>query len=232
MRFDLLRETLLKGGIAPRHVRRYLTELSEHLDDLTAQQREAGYDGEDAAIRARARLGGDAELAGAMLEQKQFRSLAARAPWAVFGLLPPVAGIVAAFALIAPLVLIAHIGRMTSPHGILAPSWFQQMAAVVAMLGNLTLPPLLAAIFVMLAVRQRIARAWPLLAVVLLALLDLQFRAQFPPPSHHGGSLSIGAALWLHHPGNLADAWPLAPVQLALTLLPLLWLCWMHRRSA
>lgn len=224
MRFETLRETLLKGGVAPRHVRRYLAELSEHLDDLTAQQREAGYDTEDAAIRARAKLGSDAELAGAMLEQKQFRSLAARAPWAMFGLLPPVAGIAAAFALIAPLALIARVGRMTSLGGIHSPLWFQQLAFAMTTLGNLALPPLLAAAFVMLAARQRMAKAWPLLAVFLLALLNLQFRAQFPPPGHRGGTLSIGAALWLAHPGSLLHAWPLAPVQMVLTLLPALWL--------
>ena len=38
MRFEALREVLLKGGVAPRHVRRYVRELDEHLDDLTAQQ--------------------------------------------------------------------------------------------------------------------------------------------------------------------------------------------------
>jgi hypothetical protein len=59
MPFDAVAETLLKGGIAPRHVRRYVRELAEHLDDLTAQQRAAGYDREGAASRARARLGDD-----------------------------------------------------------------------------------------------------------------------------------------------------------------------------
>jgi hypothetical protein len=224
MQFENLRESLLKGGVAPRHVRRYLIELSEHLDDLTAQQREAGYDSEDARVSARARLGSDTELVAAMLEQKPLRSLAARAPWAVFGLLPPVAGIAAAFALIAPLALIARIARMTSPGGIHAPLWFQKLAWAVTIVGTLALPPLLAAAFVMLSVRQRIASVWPLLAVVLLALLDLQFSAQFPPPGHRGGTLSIGAALWLVHPASLINAWPLAPAQLLLTLLPTLWL--------
>src|ERR1700754_3444929 len=107
MRFEALREILLKGGIAPRHVRRYLAELSEHLNDLTERQRAQGYEGEDAELRARALLGEDRELAAAMLEQRSLRSIAARAPWLVFGLLPPVAGIASAFALIAPLALIA-----------------------------------------------------------------------------------------------------------------------------
>ena len=81
MRFESLRESLLKSGIAPRHVRRYVRELDEHLDDLAAQQREAGYDAEDATIRARAKLGSDTELAGAMLDQPGMRSWPARLPW-------------------------------------------------------------------------------------------------------------------------------------------------------
>src|ERR1700761_3953986 len=103
MRFEALREILLKGGIAPRHVRRYLAELTEHLDDLTEKQRAQGYDGEDAALRARALLGEDRDLAAAMLEQKSLRSITVRAPWLVFGILPPVAGIVAGFLLMGSL---------------------------------------------------------------------------------------------------------------------------------
>src|ERR1700759_2269966 len=91
MPFEAVTEQLLKGGVAPRHVRRYVRELDEHLDDLTAQQRASGYDSEDAAIRARARLGDDTELAQAMLEQPGMRSWPARLPWLVFLLLPPVA---------------------------------------------------------------------------------------------------------------------------------------------
>jgi hypothetical protein len=96
MRFEGLREILLKGGVAPRYVRRYLAELSEHLDDLIEKQQAQGYEGEDATLRARALLGEDRELAAAMLERKSLRSVTARAPWLIFGLLPPVAGIAAA----------------------------------------------------------------------------------------------------------------------------------------
>ncbi len=70
MHFEGLRETLLTGGIASRHVRRYLSELSEHLADLTAEQWAAGFEPEDAAICARARLGSDEELAGACLRTR------------------------------------------------------------------------------------------------------------------------------------------------------------------
>ena len=230
MRFEALREVLLKGGIAPRHVRRYLAELSEHLDDLEAQQRASGYDREDAAGRARALLGEDRELAAAMLEQKSLRSLPARAPWLIFGVLPPVAGIAAAFALIAPLALIARILHMVAKGGILAPQWFQGMAFAVTGAGNLALAPALAAGFVFLATRQRISWLWPLLAIVLLALMDLQFQAHFPPAGQRGGTLSIGATTWIWHWQSWYETWPLSAARLLLTLLPAGWV--IRRRSA
>ena len=223
MRFEGLRETLLKGGVAPRHVRRYLNELSAHLDDLTAEQHKLGYDGEDANLRARALLGEDRELAAAMLERKSLRSVAARAPWLVFGLLPPVAGIVAAFALIAPLALTAQVFQM-SPGHINAPEWFRTLTFAVTGLGNVALAPLLAATFVFLATRQRIFWLWPLLATLLIALLDLHFRVEFPALGHRGGSLGIGATVWLHHWHSWLETWPLSLARLLLTLAPAFWL--------
>jgi hypothetical protein len=229
MRFDALRESLLKGGIAPRHVRRYMAELSEHLDDLIAQQRKAGFDAEDAAIRARAKLGSDTELAYAMLEQKQFRSLAARAPWAVFGLLPPIAAMAAFFALMVPLVLIAHAYGMVTHHGISAPHWFRLLVETVFLFGNFTLAPLLTLAFTMSATRQRLWPGWPLLAVLLIALLDMHLQADFPAPGVRGGSLGLGAATWASHFDSLVQRWPLALTQLLLTLLPALLLYRKHR---
>lgn len=79
-----LRERLLRAGVAPRHVRRYLRELSEHLADLTAEETTAGRDPADAETAALARLGRVDQLAEAMLRQRQFRSWACRAPWLTF----------------------------------------------------------------------------------------------------------------------------------------------------
>lgn len=224
MRFEALREILLKGGVAPRHVRRYLAELTEHLDDLTEKQRAQGYEGEDAGLRARALLGDDRELAAAMLEQKSLRGITARAPWLVFGFLPPAAGIAAAFALIAPLALIANILHMVAKGGILAPQWFQGTAFVVTGIGNLALGPALAAGFAVLAWRQRTSVLWAMLALVLIALLDLQFRTYFPAAGQRGGMLGVSAAMWLSHWRSWLETWPLSVMRLSLTLLPALWL--------
>src|ERR1700730_5057535 len=60
--FHELRERLLRAGVAPRHVRRYLAELADHLADLRAEEERAGaLDAERAAL---ARLGGIDALAG------------------------------------------------------------------------------------------------------------------------------------------------------------------------
>src|SRR5438552_2322388 len=84
-----LRERLLRAGVAPRHVRRYLAELADHLADLRAEEERAGRSRADAESAALARLGGVDNLAKAMIEQRQFQSWCVRAPWAMFCLAPP-----------------------------------------------------------------------------------------------------------------------------------------------
>src|SRR5690348_6895215 len=88
LRLDALREKLLRSGIAPRHVRRYLRELKQHFDDVVRDEMLRGLSTAEARAVARARLGSDNELASAMLSQPELRSVSARYPWAVFGLSP------------------------------------------------------------------------------------------------------------------------------------------------
>jgi hypothetical protein len=82
--FDRLGERLLAAGIAPRHVSRYLTELTEHLEDLRAEGDRAGEDRAQAEAVALSRLGAPDDLARAMIERPEFRSWATRTPWAAF----------------------------------------------------------------------------------------------------------------------------------------------------
>src|SRR3954467_9718326 len=89
MPFELIAEQLLKGGVAPRHVRRYISELDDHLAQSTAQLHRGGCDIEDARLQARARLGDDAQLVSAMLDVPGIRAWSARLPWLVFAAIPP-----------------------------------------------------------------------------------------------------------------------------------------------
>lgn len=237
MRFEALKETLLKAGIAPRHVARYLRELTDHLADLTAAQREAGHDEETARLRARALLGGDSELAAAMLVQPGFKSLPARAPWLVFGLLPPLAMLVLLFATILPLVLIKRLHDIATTGIPMAPApvWFQGLAHAAALFANFALGPGLVALLVWTALRQRLGWKWPLLAAVLIALLGAQMTASFPQDGHRG-TLSVGVvgvthmlrATYMLRPNQFhlipPESWPEFLIQFFLTLAPALWL--------
>ncbi len=86
--FNELRERLLRAGVAPRHVRRYLSELNDHMFDLEAEEKNAGRSSTDAEAVALIRLGSTDDLAQAMIEQRRFQSWSARAPWAIFSLAP------------------------------------------------------------------------------------------------------------------------------------------------
>ena len=83
-----LRERLLRAGVAPRHVKRYLDELTDHLADLRNEELRAGRSASDAEAMALAQLGSIDDLANAMIEKRHFQSWCARAPWAMFGIAP------------------------------------------------------------------------------------------------------------------------------------------------
>lgn len=83
-----LRERLLCAGVAPRHVRRYLTELEEHWADLACEEERSGKSLKDAEAAAFTRLGNIDRLAQAMIARREFHSWYARAPWAMFTLMP------------------------------------------------------------------------------------------------------------------------------------------------
>ncbi len=76
--FSELRERILRAGVAPRHVRRYLRELADHLADLTAEEERAGRSPTDAHFAALRRLGEMGDLAKAMIDQCQFQSWSAQ----------------------------------------------------------------------------------------------------------------------------------------------------------
>ncbi len=87
--FEAVREQLLRAGVTPRYANRYVMELREHLTDLIESLRTSNPDDAQRSMaRALAMMGKDADLVQATLERGAPRSLAARAPWATFVLVP------------------------------------------------------------------------------------------------------------------------------------------------
>ncbi|MCB2108650.1 MAG: hypothetical protein KDE14_13165, partial [Rhodobacteraceae bacterium] len=83
--FESLYEKLLRGGVAPRHARRYVKELGDHYDDLIAAAVKTGATRAEAEAQAHARLGSEEALVETALARPELKSWSARWPWAVYG---------------------------------------------------------------------------------------------------------------------------------------------------
>ena len=191
--FENLQERLLRAGIAPRHVRRYVRELEDHFGDLIALQNERGYDEPDASLRARALLGDDAELTDAMLATGRFRSLTARAPWLVFGILPPLGVFVLLLGV--GLGMAALASPWHTPHMPL-PSWCAPVAATICSVANYAIGPLTVLLVLVTAWRQRSSGRWPWLGVVAAALFGVVTTLSVTMPyGLHKGAVSVGMGI-------------------------------------
>lgn len=241
--FEALDERLLRAGVAPRHVRAYLTELREHLVDLTERECAAGADAPDALRRAHAALGDDDTLAAALLSRPRLRSMTARAPWLVFGILPPLTMLLAAAVLtLAALICLSGL-NVIGRHAVAPPPWLPATTRVMVLAGNLVIVPAIAALFIAIARRQRLRLLWPVLAVLLTALLSLHWDND----PHVRDPQGWGAIMATYHYSGISTRVSVTPVflpawwkamaahgfmlmaQYALILLPLAWL--LRRRS-
>jgi len=185
--FDELRERLLRAGVAPRHVRRYLAELSDHLADLEAEEERAGRSRADAEAAALVRLGGTDDLARAMLERREFQSWCVRAPWATFGL-APLSFLIGAYFLAC---LILWSGWRIFLPGTNTPfvplHGFAIVYFGVGRMLYIMAPFLIGWGIALLAARQRFKAIWPAAGLVLVALLGGMAQVHTSRPTVPGG---------------------------------------------
>jgi hypothetical protein len=177
--FESLGETLLRAGVAPAHVGRYLRELSEHAADLAEEEMEAGRAPDEAMAAARERLGTDAALAEAMLAEPALRSWTGRAPFATL-VVGPVLLLILAW-LLAVLGIVLLIGN----HAPARPTWLpppwlplqsvSRIGAALLDLVQFAAPLMIAAWAALLGARQRSRPIWPLLGCSAVALIGASF---------------------------------------------------------
>jgi hypothetical protein len=229
-RVDKLRERLLRAGVAPRHVRRYLTELRDHLADLTAEEERAGRSRADAESAALVRLGGVDDLAKAMIEQRHFRSWCVRAPWAMFGLAPIL--VLAGAYLVACFILWS--GWKIFLPGTSTPfvpiDGFAILYFGVGRLLYYSAPILVGWGIGLVASRQRFKAVWPTVGWVLIALIGGTAQVHASRPAVPGGVGDISMSFILG-PSVHGISYNLfhALVILSLTALP--WLIWRLQRA-
>jgi hypothetical protein len=207
-----VRESLLREGIAPRHVNRYVLELRDHLTDLVERECVTGLDREAAYDKAHRVLGTESQLVQAMLDRDPPRSLAARAPWLAFGLLP-----ISALLLLTILLGVLSMGwfdayRDTSLVDL--PASVKTFCVAVTALGSYGIGLLLVLGCVVMAVRQRITSVWIWAGLAGVALtcgatgvhVDLLttvngtaggIRGSFIQTALRGGEIDIGATALL-----------------------------------
>jgi len=190
--FESLREALLRAGVAPAHVRRYVRELSEHFSDLAGEELKAGRSLAEARAAARARLGADEALAGAMLAEPSLRSWTGRAPWATL-VLGPILLLALAWTL-AGLGILLLFGLPDANGLYQPPAWLAPAGTALLDLFQVGGPLLIGSGVALLSARQRSRLIWPLLGCVAVAFLgaSLHWHAQWPVAGSPERSFSMG----------------------------------------
>ena len=230
--FNELRERLLRAGVAPRHVRRYLTELADHLADLRAEEERAGRSRAEAESAALVRLGKMDDLARAMIQKRQFQSCCARAPWAIFGVAPLF--LLAGAYLVACIYLWCgwkiFLPGSDTPFGVRFTGPIYEFANIYFQAGKLyyfVAPVLVGWSIGLIAARQRLKAVWPTVGLVLIAWMGgtAKIHASRTAVPHGLGHISMNFfALGPSVQGN-SDGWLHALVILTLTLLPYYLVC-------
>lgn len=186
--FISLRERLLRAGVRPKTVRRYVAELREHLDDLTTEMTANGVPEPEAREQALIRLGSIDALAHPMEMDDRFRSWVSKAPWAAFLLAPLVTYAVAAFVTVQTLIFAATLE--TIPH------WFGSATVAAQYLNGGALPIVVAWLLTIIALRQRSRPFWPLLGIGVAIFVGaaIQLSVLLPAPEQPG-EIAIGVSL-------------------------------------
>ena len=195
--FAELRERLLRAGVAPRHVRRYLSELADHLADLRAEEERAGRGRALAEAAALARLGEVEALAEAMIARPDLRAWSARAPWAVFGI-GSVACVAVAYA--AACTILWTGWRIFLPARETPFVAIDGWATAYFGLGKLLYfcgPVMVGWGMGLMAARQRIRLIWPPAGVAVTALIAcmVQVHVRRPDAGSGWGHVSLGLTM-------------------------------------
>jgi hypothetical protein len=223
--FDGLRERLLRAGVAPSHVRRYVAELSAHLDDAVKEEMAKGASKDAAKATALVRLGDEDSLADAMLSRPELRSLMARFPAATF-----LIGPVFVLALIVAVVLFSEAGIAFWGPTFVPPEVARTFIDLVNGAVVYAVPMFIAVALYAIGFSRRIESKWIFSGVALICIaggfheIGVHWSASANLPSE----LSVGFALAPPFPDS-AIIEGFFRAGLNLSIAAMLWL-WLRRR--
>ncbi len=166
---ESLGERLLRSGIAPRHVRRYLRELKDHYNDAMQEELGKGADRATAEESAAKRLGEADHLVASALARPELLSWSRRWPWAVYGFGPL---IIFPAAFVATILAMVGLMRIVSPgteHPL--PEPLLEILKAFRFFGLYVLPVIAASGFALLARRRGVTRGWAWATVALFTFV-------------------------------------------------------------
>jgi hypothetical protein len=190
-RFATVGEQLLNAGVAPRHARRAVFELTGHFEDLVAELQSTGVVREDAEAEATARLNPDALIAAA-IARPELHSWVRRWPLAsctVFPLVLYMAFVVGSIALVVGGVTVFEqdLGMK------LASSRELQWFATTCLSGVAwAVPIFVAGMFCSIAQSRRTPLAWTIIGAMLVSLVGATLNAGVLLPPNDRPGLQAG----------------------------------------
>lgn len=161
-------ERLLRGGVAPRHVRRCLRELRDHRSDILQQLERQGLQPIDAVREAQLLLGHRDAIAEQILARPELRSRARRFAWLLFGVMPIFGTVALSLAVFFAALAASSFTPGFAVHASLTPA---DVPPVVHILTRWAPPVGIAMFLVSVALKRRFSPPWPVIGIVLTALI-------------------------------------------------------------
>lgn len=227
--FKAIKRRLLRGGVAPGHVKRTIRELGHHQADLVADARSTGASPEEAAMLARRRLGSDDRIVRAVLSRPELKSWAHTWPWAIYAVAPLVC-----YCLVIVLIAgsigiwleIAH-ERLTQEafFNMVTIGWVRFLFEHFTLLILHSLSVVAAAVICYIASQRDMPVLWPAIGVVVVLVFGSGLNAFFHYPDTPEGPGSFG--------GGVGASWrTLAQGTLSSVVILAAYLGWRRRHRA
>ena len=196
-RFDQLGRALRRHGIAARHVRRAVLEMSGHYHQLRLEALARGEPPAQAAEAAHAAMGEDVVLIERYAGRRELRGWLYRWP-AVYVIAPLASFAALCVSIMALLVLVLNGLQSVVRHLAVPVAVAMAVNAMFVVALQWVLPVLVGAGFALLASRRPVALRWLIASVLLLCLTTRLMNSglMLPIPGHRGSAtLGIGIRL-------------------------------------
>ena len=192
--FAYLEDKLLRGGIAPHHVKRTVNELQHHYLDLYEAAMNSGISAEQAKPEALATLGEEKDLVKQMLSEKHLRTWSSRYPWAIYGLGPL---FLATLVSTAPIGVFESLVILSEDMTIyLMPHWMQNSLIQSLINGIFFLATYIMPLIIMGCMwfqisKRRDSLVWPVIGTTLLCVAAASYNVNINWPDLSGSHIFL-----------------------------------------